>query len=227
EVIVFHVEHAPVDKPPALARAALDQPVHARVDDIDREAARNVRDGRGRLPVDSEHYARIVELHADPANRSAFPLLDVDRQGLSTVLDQPSGLPSAERPPPADQKDSLQQARLAGAVRPEEVVALRIQLAVDTAQDPHAVDSDSFQRHAPLPAAATAAPTGSRRIRTRMREPASCSAGFGRALSSYSLIGMTTNLLVSSSPVIRQLEFASVTPILTRSLSTAASASSR
>src|SRR5690606_22854990 len=91
----------------------------------------------------------------------------VDRKPGLPVLDQSAGLPGAERTAPTDQKERLEQARLAGAVRTEEVVPLRIQAAVDVAEEPPSVYSESFQRHAPLPAAVTAASRILRRVGTR------------------------------------------------------------
>src|SRR5690606_4102818 len=52
QVIMFHVEHAPVDESAALARSSLDQAVNTWIDHIDCETARDLRDGSGGRAVD-------------------------------------------------------------------------------------------------------------------------------------------------------------------------------
>src|SRR5690606_14305681 len=135
QVVMFHVEHAPVHEAAALAGSALDQPMNAGVDDVDSKAPSDLRHGRRRLTVDAIVDAGGGELHADPPVHVILAMLDVNRQAIAAVLHQAPGLPRPERSAAPDQEEGLQQARLSSTVRAEEIVAGGVQSAVDVVED--------------------------------------------------------------------------------------------
>src|SRR5690606_10620512 len=86
EIRVFHVEHAPVDEPAALARPTFHQAVDARVDHVDAEDSSDVRDRDASLAVDAVLEPPRIDLRADSLDPLAAAMVDDDREARSTVL---------------------------------------------------------------------------------------------------------------------------------------------
>src|SRR5690606_6312084 len=137
---------------PALARPALDQAMNARIDDVDAEDPRDLRDRPPFQPIDPIGQPLWTYLDANPPRVRPLAIIDDHREARPPVLDQPSRLPRPKRAAAADEKTSLQQARLPGAIRPEGVVPFGMQTAVDARQHPETVDSEAFERHQSRPA---------------------------------------------------------------------------
>src|SRR5690606_19073887 len=115
QVAMFHVEHTPVDETPALARPALDQAMNARIDDVDAEDPRDLRDRPPFQPIDPIGEPLWTYLDANPPRVRPLAIIDDHREARPPVLDQPSRLPRPKRAAAADEKTSLQQARLRSA----------------------------------------------------------------------------------------------------------------
>src|SRR5690606_26594257 len=87
----------------------------------------------------------------DAAQGVILAVLHVYGQTVAPMLHEPSCLAGTKGTAAADEEEGFEKARLAGAVRPEEIIAARVQRAVDVLEDPQSVDSDSLQRHASAP----------------------------------------------------------------------------
>ncbi len=199
---MFHVEHAGIDVPPALARPGLDQLMQARIQDVHRQHAQHFRLTLRRLAIEPAHQTASPELHAQPTLPARAVHRDTeDAQPIPVVPDQSRRLPQPERAAPPEQIDRFEKTRLAGPVRAEQVVPVRIEIHGDLAQTAYPVDPQVLQRH-------------------RARGIAAC--------GDYSRIGITTYFIRSEpGATIRQLELESVTCSSTSSPPTAPSASSK
>ncbi len=208
QIGMFHVEHAPIQESTPLSRATFHQLMQPRTNRLYPKGRRQIKKPLPVGAVNTDLKATIVISHAQTmATRLTRPgasrTLAKYRQTRLAALHKLTQLTGTKGPPTAQQKDRLQQAGLSRAIRSKEIVAPRMQREIGLRYAAHAFNTNPAEGHE-----VSSAPITRR-------------AGQSR-------IGITTNL-PSSLPtsVIRQLEFESVTPRLTCSPSTAASASSR
>ena len=196
---MFHVERTPIEKPSPLARPALNELMAARLNHMDRQQRGQLDTVCSALAIDSPLETTVLECDTDAPQPQHRRDFGEYRQPGRAMADKPAYVARAERSSPAQEMDGLEEARLAGPVRTVDEVTLRAQREIGFRETAERRDSYAAKR----------------------QRLASLVLG-------YSRIGITTNF-VRSPPGsrIKQLEFASVTPTSTCSLSTAANASSK
>ena len=145
---VFHVKHTPVEQSASPRGSFLDQPVHARVDDLDREDFGDLGDTGNALA--GEIRASPLPAVFDARDQLAARGLDAayDAQEVGLRRKELLALIRAERTAVCEEVNRLEQARLTGAVLPDDARCLRIELQVSGADAAEILDIDRGQHMA-------------------------------------------------------------------------------
>lgn len=203
---MFHVEHGPVEPATAVAGALLDQAMDVGVQGLHGPSAREFGERFDPCPVEAA-TGRVRDLDAERVgNRSVGPA--EDDQSRPSMPDQLVRVARAEGPPPPEQVRRLEERSLAGPVRPPDDVDSGVKRQLRPLDAAQVLDEQVRERH------------DLRALPVHRRRQARAGP--------YSRIGMTTYLApVVPGARMRQLLLESVSPISTRSVSIADSASRR
>ena len=144
---VFHVEHTPVQKPPAAARTLLQKLVNFRIDDLWREMFGQLRRRLCRAAADPDLGAPPASPNPERRRGPVLRALSNDQEGPLALLNQRLEPSRTERPAPPKKKQRLEQAGLARGVRSDKKIEMRVELEFHLAQAAKLLDLDPGQRH--------------------------------------------------------------------------------
>lgn len=130
---MFHVEHAPVEEPAALARPPFHQGVDAGVNGMHGKQRCQLRHTCRWLAVNFLLEASGAISDAKSSGAALRDDLAEDRKPIAPVLDETPDLSRAKRSPAAQNENSFEQAGFTRAIGPKEVITAWIQLELDIA----------------------------------------------------------------------------------------------
>ena len=157
---MFHVEHAPVEIPPAPARTFLEQLVDLGVDDLGRELLGQICDAsrHGTAHVPFRAAAGCLDAQRNRTDRAQG--LAREQKGVFAVRDQRIAAAAAKRAAPAQEKGGLEQAGLARGIRPDEKIGAGIELELDRGKTAKSLGVKTAEGHPLLTGASASRHTG-------------------------------------------------------------------
>ncbi len=148
--VVFHVEHAPVQKPPPPAGSFFQQLVNLGVDDLRWELLRHVRDTRSDCAPDMPFRLRASCAHAKRHAARRAQSLARQKKRVLALGDQQIAPPTAERASAAQEERGLKQAGLARGIRADKKIGAGVKFQLDRSKTSEPLGAESAEWHSRL-----------------------------------------------------------------------------